>query len=85
MKRIIILDKVNPGQWRYLLWAAVPAGREAMWLERQNHPTGSAWSGASAAEHAAIAAGEVVEAIDVYSKPSAGNSIFDGQDYGFHS
>jgi hypothetical protein len=70
-KRIIVLDKTGPSSFNYLLWADVPAGREAMWLERQGNPTASVWQGASAAENTAISTGTVVEQREDISKPGA--------------
>jgi hypothetical protein len=71
VKRIIVLDNDGSGRFRVLYWAAVPAGREARWLAAKGNPTESAWDGASAAENTAIAAGEVVEFAESYSKQGA--------------
>lgn len=63
-KRIIILEH-SGGRLRYALWAAVPAGREAFYARLG---AVSAWTGASAPENAAIAAGQVAEFTDVLGK-----------------
>jgi hypothetical protein len=60
-KRVIILD-MQGGRVRYALWATVPAGREAF---HARAGAVSQWTGASAEENAAIAAGQVVEFVDV--------------------
>ena len=60
-KLIIILDKdVRTGLFRCALWADVPLARQSFYA---NPVAKSIWTGASPAEHAAIAAGQVTERV----------------------
>ena len=60
-KLIIVLEKnLQSGRFRAALWADVPVGRQAFYAVAG---ATSAWSGATAAEHAAIAAGQVAELV----------------------
>ncbi len=59
-KEIIVLNQV-PGSgicFSYVLWAVVPLSRQAFYAKPG---AVSAWLGASAAENAAIAAGQIAE------------------------
>ena len=60
-KLIIILDKNSQsGLFRCALWADVPASRQSFYA---NPSAQSIWTGASAGENAAIAAGQVAELV----------------------
>ena len=60
-KLIIILDRPAGGRFNYALWADVPLARQPFYAQVGQV---SAWTGASAAENTAIAAGQVVERIE---------------------
>ena len=65
MKQIIILDKLEGGnRFRFALWAAVPTTRQSYYADANKK---SVWLGASVTENADIAAGRVVERVDVIS------------------
>jgi len=71
-KRIIILDKLpEANRYRYALWADVPPARQAFYAAPER---ASAWIGASAGDNAALAAGQVVERVDIISV-AAGSTL----------
>lgn len=64
--KVIILDRSGRGsspQYNYVLWANVPAGRQAYYANLQ---TESVFKGATQAEHDAIKNGQVAEKLDSY-------------------
>lgn len=61
-KKIIILEKLDNGRFKYALWASVPATRQSFYA---NPNAISSWTGASAQENSDIASGAVVEKTDV--------------------
>lgn len=61
-KRVIILERQSGGRFKYGLWADVPLSRQSFYA---NPNAKSQWLGATATENAAIAAGKVVEYVDV--------------------
>lgn len=65
--RIIILDQDDARTFRYALWADVPAARQPFYARAG---AVSAWSGATAADNAALAAGSVVERVDKMVVPT---------------
>jgi hypothetical protein len=65
-KRIIILDKLESArtQFRVVLWADVPAARQAFYANPQ---AVSAWKDALPADVSAIQSGAVAERVIIYS------------------
>lgn len=71
MKQIIILNRLrvgNPPSFRFVMWVAVTAGREAFYA---NAGFESAWKDASGAEVTALRAGQVVERVESFSTDQA--------------
>ena len=71
MKNIIILERNTESartNFNYVLWAAVPAGREAIWAGQT-----SAYDGATQAEQDALASGQVAQATGSYQKEEGTN------------
>jgi len=66
--RVIVLEqpKDNSSSYRYVLWADVPVARQSFYA---NPGASSVWSGATAADIAAIQNGSVVEYVDSQSVP----------------
>ena len=64
-KRVIILEQTNssPQTYRYLMWADVPAARQAFYAAKQSGMV-SAWKDASAADITALQNGSVTERVD---------------------
>lgn len=78
-RRIIILDRIPMNRrlaFNYVLWAAVPAERQAFYA---NANAKSAWPGASSQENADIAAGAVLERVGTYQDrtPNATETLAD--------
>lgn len=72
MKQVIVLEKLpEANRYRYALWAAVPAARQAFYASPD---ATSAFKNASQAELDALKAGSVVERTDVISV-AAGTSL----------
>lgn len=67
-KRIVILEKEGPVQFRYLMWADVPVARQTFYA---NANATSAWKGATQSDVDALKAGQVVERTERISKPGA--------------
>lgn len=68
--KIIILDRLpdlGSQAFRVAYWVDVPAARQSFYAIPG---AVSAWSGAQAADNAAIAAGEVVEVVETFVKPN---------------
>ena len=65
-KHVIILEELDTRSYRYALWADVPVARQAFYARPG---AVSAWTGASAAENAALAAGAVTEHVDHFVVP----------------
>jgi hypothetical protein len=63
----IILDRLSPRQWRYALWADVPAARQPFYARVG---ATSAWAGASGAQNTALAAGQIAERVNVLEVPA---------------
>ena len=57
-KRIIVLDRPNPGRYRYLLWLDVPVARQVFYA---NADAVSQWKDALPADVTALKTGAVVE------------------------
>lgn len=57
-KKIVILDRISPKRFRYVMWFDVPAARQAFYAQVGKV---SQWTGASAQENADLASGAVVE------------------------
>ena len=72
-KRVIILDQLDTRTYRYALWADVPPPRQPFYAKPG---AVSVWTGASAAENAALASGAIVEHVDQFNVP-AGTPIAD--------
>ena len=68
-KRIIVLDNPNGGStYHVALWADVPVARQPFYA---SPGAVSAWTGASAADNAAIATGAVAEKVISYDTATA--------------
>lgn len=61
-KKVIILNRPNPGQYRFILWADVPAARQLFYADSTKT---SAWINASNADITALRNGSVVEREDI--------------------
>lgn len=64
---VIILEKVGPVQYRYALWADVPASRQRFYA---NPTAASAWKDASSGDIANLQSGAVAERVDTYNVSS---------------
>lgn len=64
-KRVIILEKLGaaPLSYRYVMWADVPAARQAFYAARQSSMV-SAWKDAQAADTTALQNGSVHERVE---------------------
>ena len=67
-KRVIVLEKQGPGQFRVAYWLAVPASRQPFYA---NPAATSQWKDASGAEVAQLQSGEVREVVETYSSEGA--------------
>lgn len=67
---VIVLDKVGPLQYRYAMWADVPASRQRFYASTG---AGSAWKDATSGDIANLQSGAVVEKVDVYNVLSTDN------------
>lgn len=63
--RVIVLEKTGPTQYRYALWAVVPAARQTFYA---NAEATSAWKGATQTDVDDLRAGRVVEKVDVVTR-----------------
>jgi len=69
--KIIILERGSaPTQFRFAMWADVPAARQAFYADPTNTRT-SAYKDASAGELTALRTGTVVERVEQFSQPGA--------------
>jgi hypothetical protein len=65
-KRVIVLEQIgtSPLMFRYLMWADVPATRQAFYAAKQANMI-SAWKDAQPADNTALQNGSVTEFVDV--------------------
>lgn len=71
-KRVIILERLSPQtpgptesiQFRYLMWADVPAARQPFYAQKQAAMV-SAWKDAAQADTTALQSGAVTEFVDI--------------------
>ena len=63
---IVVLDRLVPGAWAYILWADVPAARQAFYASAGAK---SAWRGALASDLVALQNGSVTEASGLILTP----------------
>lgn len=64
--RIIVLDQAVPGTWRYLLWADVPAARQAFYTSTSAK---SEWKDALAPDNINLQQGIVAEQAGFINTP----------------